>query len=174
LIEKALWSLAEKHTNVNVASVNPPYFLGPAFVIPTGDHSVLSTNIILFNALLPDSKSQMLPPGFVDVMDVAADLIAGLNAPGRSRNIVAAPWFDLTEAVAYVREIHPELKDELPKLTATSQKESPYVIEPSLKRLGFKVTPWKETVRDTVESLLQIEKEWVSKGVDVNEGGNTM
>jgi nucleoside-diphosphate-sugar epimerase len=175
LAEKALWDLAEKHPDVNVASINPPYFIGPfapAFVIPTGDHSVLSTNLLLFNALLPDSKSQMLSLGCVDVRDVAVGLIAGLNVPGHTRNIIAAPWFDLTEAVAYVGEIHPELKDELPKLTATGQKESLLVTEPSLKRLGLEVKPWKETVRDAVDELLQIEKEWVSKGVDVNaEGG---
>jgi nucleoside-diphosphate-sugar epimerase len=175
LAEKALWNLAEKHTDVNVVSVNPPFFIGPfapALVIPTGDYSAFSTNLILFNALLPGSKSKTLPLGFVDVRDVAASLIAGLEVPGRTRNIVAAPWFDLTEAVTYVGEIHPELKDELPKLTATGQEESPFATEASLKRLGIEVKPWKETVRGAVEDLLRIEKEWVSKGVDVNaEGG---
>ena len=175
LAEKALWNLAEKHAGVNVASVNPPFFIGPfapGFVIPIGDYSTLSTDLLLFNALLPDSKSQTPPLGFVDVRDVAASLIAGLNVPGHTRNIVASPWFDLTEVVEYVGEIHPELKDELPKLTATGQKESPYATEASLKRLGIEVKPWKETVRDAVEDLLRVEKEWISKGVDVNaEGG---
>ena len=175
LAEKALWDLVEKHTDVSVASVNPPFFVGPfapGLVIPTGDYSVFSTNLILFNALLPDSKSQTPPLGFVDIRDVAAGLIAGLNVPGHTRNIITSPWFDLTEAVAYVGETHPELKNELPKLTATGQKESPFATEASLKRLGIKVNPWKETVRGTVDDLLRIEGEWVSKGVDVNaEGG---
>jgi len=175
LAEKALWDLVEKRTDVNVASVNPPFFIGPfapALVIPTGDYSMFSTNLIIFNALLPSSKSQTPPLGFVDTRDVAASLIAGLGVPGHTRNIVASPWFDLTEAVAYVGEIHPELKDELPKLIATGQKKSPFAPEPSLKRLGIEVKPWKETVRDAVGDLLRIEKEWVSKGVDVNaEGG---
>ena len=175
LAEKALWNLVEKHTDVSVASVNPPYFIGPfapGLLIPAGDHSVLSTNLMIFNALLPDSKSQTPPPGFVDVRDVAAGLIAGLNVPGHTRNIVASPWFDLTEAVAYVGEIHPELKGELPKLIATGQKESPLVTEASLKRLGIEVKPWKESIKGAVDDLLRIEKEWVSKGIDVNaEGG---
>jgi nucleoside-diphosphate-sugar epimerase len=175
LAEKALRDLVEKHTDVNVASVNPPFFIGPfapGLVIPAGDHSVLSTNLILFNALLPGSKSRTPPIGFVDVRDVAAGLIAGLNVPGHTRNIIISPWFDLTEAVAYVGEIHPELENELPKLTATNQKESPFFVEASLKRLGIEVKPWKETVRGAVDDLLRIEKEWVSGGVDVNaEGG---
>jgi len=175
LAEKALQNLVEKHTDVSVASINPPFFIGPfapALVIPTGDYSMFSTNLILFNALLPDSKSQTPPIGFVDTRDVAASLIAGLEVPGHTRNIVASPWFDLTEAIAYVEEIHPELKGELPKLSAAGQKESPFATEPSLKRLGIEVRPWKETVRDAVGDLLRIEREWVSKGVDVNaEGG---
>jgi len=175
MAEKALWNLVEKHTDVSVASVNPSFFIGPfapGLVVPTGDYSTFSTNLLLFNALLPGSNSQTPPLGFVDVRDVAAGLIAGLNVPGRTRNIITSPWFDLTEAVAYVGEIHPEVKDELPKLTATSQKESALVTEASLKRLGIEVNPWKETVRGSVDDLLRIEKEWVSKGVDVNaEGG---
>jgi len=175
LAEKALWNLAEKHPDVNVASINPPFFIGPlapALVIPTGDYSMFSTNLILFNALLPDSNSQTPPIGFVDTRDVAASLIAGLGVPGRTRNIVASPWFDLAEAVTYVEEIHPELKGELPKLTPTGQKESSFATEPSLKRLGIEVKPWKETVRAAADDLLRIEKEWISKGVDVNaEGG---
>jgi len=175
LAEKALWNLAEKHPDVNVASINPPFFIGPfapALVVPTGDYSMFSTNLLLFNALLPDSRSQTPPLGFVDTRDVAASLIAGFEVPGRTRNIVASPWFDLAEAVAYVEEIHPELKDELPKLTATGQKESPFAAESSLKRLGIEVSPWKETVRAATNDMLRIEKEWVSKGVDVNaEGG---
>ena len=175
LAEKALWNLAEKHPDVNVASINPPFFIGPfapALVIPTGDYSMFSTNLVLFNALIPGSKSQTPPIGFIDTRDVAASLIAGLEVPGRTRNIVASPWFDLTEAVAYVGELHPEIKEELPKLTATGQKESPFSTEPSLKRLGIEVRPWKETVKATADDLLRIEKEWISKGVDVNaEGG---
>ena len=175
LAEKALWDLVDKHTDVSVASVNPPFFVGPfapGLVIPAGDYSVFSTNIILFNALLPDSKSQTPPLGFVDVRDVAAGLIAGLNVPGHTRNVIASPWFDLTEAVAYVGGIRPELKNELPKLAATAQKESPFVVGASLKRLGVEVRPWKETVRGAVNDLLRIEEEWVSRGVDVNaEGG---
>ena len=175
LAEKALWNLVNERTDVSVASINPPFFVGPfapGLAIPTGDYSVFSTNLILFNALLPGSKSQTPPIGFVDVRDVATGLIAGLNVPGHTRNIIASPWFDLTEAVAYVEGIRPELKDELPKLTATGQKESPFVVGASLKRLGIEVKPWKETVRGAVDDLLRIEKEWVSGGVDVNaEGG---
>lgn len=175
LAEKALWDLAEKHTDVNVASVNPPFFIGPfapGLVVPAGDYSMFATDLILFNALIPGSKSQTPPLGFVDVRDVAASLIAGLDVLGRTRNIVASPWFDLTEAVAYVGEIRPEVKDELPKLTAASQKESPFATEASLKRLGIEVKPWKDTVRGAVDDLFRVEKEWVSKGVDVNaEGG---
>ena len=78
----------------------------------------------------------------------------------------------MTEAVAYVGGIRPELKNELPKLAATAQKESPFVVGASLKRLGVEVRPWKETVRGAVNDLLRIEEEWVSRGVDVNtEGG---
>lgn len=174
LAEKALWDLVEKHADVSVASINPPFFIGPfapALVIPTGDHSMFSTNLIIFNALIPGSKSQTPPLGFVDTRDVAASLIAGLNVPGHTRNIVASPWFDLAEAVAYVGEIHPEVKDELPNLTPTDQKTSPFDTDESLKRLGIDVKPWKETVRAAVDDLLRIEKEWVSKGVDVNAKG---
>ena len=153
--------------------VNPTYFIGPfapAAIIPPGDTNALSTNVLIYNALLPDSKSTTYDVGYIDVRDVALALIAGINTPGRSRNLLTGEWFELKDAVEYIGTLHPELK--IPTLAVNGRTDSVVAYQPALKRLGLTRRHWKDSVREAAEAVLKVERDWVAQGIDIDaEGG---
>ena len=79
-------------------------------------------------------------------------------------------WFELKDAVEYIGSLHPELK--IPTLASSGRTDSIIVYEPALKRLGLTRRPWKDSVRETAEAILKIEKDWIAQGFDLDaEGG---
>lgn len=114
--------------------------------------------------------------GYMDARDLARIHINALNSPpesavGRKRMMLASP-FDLNykDAVEYLAEVRPKLKDRL--IDTNRAPNFPLDHLPTdLKRVaevtGFKedaYIPWKQTILDTVDSLLAMEKEWISNG----------
>lgn len=70
----------------------------------------------------------------------------------------------------YIGSLHPELK--IPTLALSGRTDSIIVYEPALKRLGLTRRPWKDSVRETAEAVLKIEKDWIAQGLDLEaEGG---
>lgn len=122
---------------------------------------------MLYNILLPDSKLVNPTYGFVDVRDVAAGLVAALKQTKSSRNLLSSEHFDVTEAVDLVAKERPELKHRLPKLVNSNQEAA---LDPTIaaNRLGITLTKWQKTVLDTVDQLLEIEKDWAAQGIDVD------
>ena len=66
----------------------------------------------------------------------------------------------------YIGTLYPELK--VPTLALNGRTDSIVVYEPALKRLGLTRRPWKESVREAAEALLNVEKDWIAQGI---EGG---
>ena len=57
--------------------------------------------------------------------------------------------------------------------SVSGQTDSIVVYEPALKRLGLARRPWKDLVREIAEAVLNVEKDWIAHGVDVDaEGGS--
>jgi nucleoside-diphosphate-sugar epimerase len=141
-----------------------PY--APTQKFAPGDITALGTNLVLHNILRPRSTAVTPGYGFVDVRDVASGLVAALKQTKSSRNLLSSRQFDFTEAIDYLAKVRPELKDRLPQLVGANTVAP---IDPSnaVKRLGITVTEWEKTVVDTVDSLVQIEKDWAAAGVDV-------
>ena len=97
-------------------------------------------------------------------------MIAGINTPGKTRNLLTGEWFELKDAVEYIGSLHPELK--VPALALSGQTDSIVEYGPALKRLGLTRRSWKDSVREAAEAVLKIEKDWIAQGVDVDcEGG---
>lgn len=140
----------------------------PGQNIPLGDAKPLSTNLSLYNILLPDTKFRTIPVGFVDVRDVAAALIAGTKVTGRNRIPFTGEWFELKDAVDYVASIRPELKSRLANIVPTGQTKAMVDTSKALKALGVKPRPWKETVIETIDFLVKLEKDWQARGVDLD------
>lgn len=139
----------------------------PGQKIAPGDNKALNTNLALHNLLLPDSKVQTFPFGYVDVRDVAAGLIAGIKVLGRNRIPLTGEFFDLKEAVEYVSSVRPELKGRLATIPPSGQTN--VVVDTSKESdvLGVKPRAWKDTVIQTIDYLLQLEKDWEGQGVDL-------
>lgn len=117
--------------------------------------------------------------GYIDVRDLARIHIHALNSPpesevGRKRMLIASP-LDLNygEAVRYVAEARPELKDRLndpDKAPKFPMDHLPTDLNRVAEVCDFKVedfTPWKDTILDTVDSLIAMEQDWTSKGYKV-------
>lgn len=156
--------------------VNAPYFFGPfapGFSVPTPNFPALSTSKYIYALLNP--KGSFPPVGFVDVRDIARAHVAALTSPstsvlGRKRLLIASPYdFSYKESIEYIAEQRPELKARLISDTSKAPKHANARWDLSrleqvtgIKPESFKT--WHETILDTVDALIAIEKEWVSKG----------
>ena len=134
------------------------------------DIGSISTNWVIYN-LLSAAGPSMGAPGTIDVRDVALACVLSLRAPptsevGRKRFILCAEWFSSADAVKHIEKVHPELKDRL----SESARHSGPVPESNLDTsrakevLGLEFTDWRKTVTDAVDSLLELERDWLSKG----------
>jgi len=179
--ERAVWKFADEHKNIDITAINPPYMFGPfvpGFDIPKPDYAVISTNIHIYQFLTP--KGNFVPsPGYADIRDVARIHVEALNSPpesavGRKRLIVASPYDgNYKQAVQFVAEAHPELKDRLVD-AETAPKFPVDKLPVDLQRVtdvtGVRADSyhtWKETVLDAVDSLLALEKNWISNGYKI-------
>lgn len=150
--------------------MNPTFFLGPNApgqkLIP-GEPNALSTNLVLYNVILPGSKQQTPPFGFVDVRDVAAGLIAGIKVTGRNRVPLTGEWFEMKDAAEYIGEVRPELKDRLANIVPTGQSKAAVDNSKALEVLGIEPRSWKDTVIQTIDYLVGVEKAWKEQGIDI-------
>lgn len=116
----------------------------------------------------------------MDVRDLARAHVAALNSPsasviGRKRLIVASPYdFNYKDAIEYIAEQRPELKARLISDTskAPEHANAPWDLSrleevTGVKSESFKT--WHETILDTVDALLALEKEWVKKGFTLSQ-----
>lgn len=133
-----------------------------------GDLNALSTNLKLYNLLIPDSKDTTPAAGFVDVRDVARALVAGIKTPGRNRVLLSGEWFEYKDAVEYIASVRPELKARLPNILPTGLTHGMIDNTRAQKVLGIPaVVPWKQSVIEVVDTLIKIEKDWTSAGIDI-------
>lgn len=98
---------------------------------------------------------------WVDVRDVALAHVRAIEVPeaGGQRFFVVSGQFSNKQIADVIRETHPELEDKLPP------KDSPEDLSPdtyvpdnskSVKVLGLKYRSLKESISDTVKSLLAV------------------
>lgn len=160
-----------------VIVVNPPFFYGPfapGWSNPEGSRSALSTNAMLYDLLCQDGP---LPkrPTYIDVRDVARSLVNALDAPstsqvGRKRILMTGEWFSAYEAVGYLSEVRPELRERMSK-EAKRPTEKPVTKISNARakevlRLD-EVTPWRKSVIDAVDDLVKLEAELAARGIKV-------
>ncbi|KAF7975888.1 hypothetical protein HWV62_8299 [Athelia sp. TMB] len=166
LAEKAVWEFAEAHPKLDITT---------GFSVPEPNFSALSTAMYIYRLL--DPAGGFPPCGFVDVRDLARAHVAALAAPRlpalRKRLLIASPYdFNWKDGAAYIAEQRPALKARL--FADTSKAPEHANARFDLSRLeqvtGIKadsLKSWQATVLDTVDSLVSLENEWVSKGFTV-------
>lgn len=139
-------------------------------IIEPGNRNALSTNTMIYDILLPNSTSTTPAFGYVDVRDVAGALIAGIKVQGRNRVLLMGEWFEHKHAIEYISSVRPELRARLPaNLVPTGQTKGMIDNSRALKILEIPpVRNWKESLIETVDSLLAVETDWIGRGVDVD------
>jgi nucleoside-diphosphate-sugar epimerase len=106
------------------------------------------------------------PPLHVDVRDVARAHVLALKVPPSDepkRFILSTSTFTWKEAIEFIVQARPELKGRLPVITGKESAVPPSAtIDTSATGaiLGLKnFVKWQDTVLDTIDDLLRIEKE---------------
>ncbi|PGH08395.1 hypothetical protein GX51_01221 [Blastomyces parvus] len=170
LAEKAAWEFVEKEKpNFTLATINPPVVLGPV-VHPLDSLAALNTSNERIRDLITGAAKNSCPPTgtylWVDVRDVAlAHVLAAekqKEAAGQ-RFFVTAGNFCNRQIAEIVSEEFPGLREKLPVGDALKPGEFPaegsvgYNNAKSREVLGLEYRPLKETVVDTVRSLLAIQ-----------------
>ncbi|THH28734.1 hypothetical protein EUX98_g5438 [Antrodiella citrinella] len=181
LSERAVWEFVDQHPHIELATVNPPFFYGPfapghrsPFEGNTFNALSLSSTRMLWGLIQPSGASPM-SPFLVDVRDVARALVAALKAPpaskvGRKRILISGNWRQLSDIAELVATKRPELASHIP---ASQKANLPVKVKQVVdnKRLnevlGLDVTPWETTILDTIDALVDLEKQWKARRVDI-------
>lgn len=161
--------------------MNPPLIYGPfapGFSVAPGNYYALSTVLYVYRLLNPKGNFPHFP-GYQDVRDVAAAHVLALTSPpttevGRKRIILSSPYdLNYTWLINLIAEKRPVLKDRLTRVPAPVFPSDKNDID--FKRiedvLGFRKEDYKgveETVLEMVDNLIEVEKEWIAKGVRID------
>jgi nucleoside-diphosphate-sugar epimerase len=149
--------------------------LTPAGTFPPFAGRPLSEISDLIYTDSPDTLS-----GYIDVRDLARAHIGALNSPpeaavGRKRLLMASPHdLNYKTAIDFIAEKRPELRDRLADETNTPKITIDKMIL-DIQRVeevtGVKVDSyisWQDTILESVDDLIKLEKDWVSKGFSVD------
>ncbi|KAJ9193157.1 hypothetical protein DTO021D3_3813 [Paecilomyces variotii] len=163
--EKAAWEFVEKEKpNFDLATINPPLVFGPIVHYLNSLDAVNTSNARVRDLIQGKSKEKLPPTGtflWVDVRDVALAHVRAIEVAeaGGQRFFVVAGQFSNKRIADIIRETHPELDDKLPpKDTADDFNPDNYQADnsKSVKILGLKYRDLKESISDTVKSLLAV------------------
>ncbi|KAI9371335.1 hypothetical protein BJX61DRAFT_511798 [Aspergillus egyptiacus] len=162
--EKAAWDFVEKEKpNFNIATINPPLVLGPVVHYLSSLDSINASNTRITRLVRGFEKEAIPPTGvflWVDVRDVALAHIRAIEVPeaGAQRFFVTAGLYANKDIVDIIRDAYPELDDRLPPKDAASDLPKDvygYDNKKSIQVLGLKYRSLKESVVDTVKTLLE-------------------
>ncbi|KAF5365336.1 hypothetical protein D9758_005495 [Tetrapyrgos nigripes] len=181
------WIKTRPHLNVTMLAPPNVYGVAPGFeefLQKPGDIGPLTSNLFIYQLLQRDAAQFMAAAGFIDIRDLARAHILALDSIPQSavsdrkvkRLAIAAPYgSDLEEAVKYISQERPELKERLIDFEKTKPILSMKLPEPSpwelkgieygrleeilgMKKREFRT--WKETVLDAVDRLVKMEERW--------------
>lgn len=168
IAEEAAWKFVEtEKPGFSIASFNPPMIYGPTKQ-PNVRKSNLNTSSKTIYGLI--TNAQQMPedrlPLFCharDVADAHVRAMANKDAHGQ-RFLLCGGKFNWAMAVNHIAETFPDLKSRLPNgwEQAQSKPVSEYAsldTEPAERVLGMKFKDWKQTLNESVDSLLQLEKQ---------------
>jgi nucleoside-diphosphate-sugar epimerase len=163
--------------------VSPPFLYGafaPSFFASAPSYSAVSTNAIIYRLLSPTGVFPRIP-GHADIRDAARAHVLALTAPptssvGRKRILIANPYgSDFKGSIALIAAKRPELKDRLvdvDKAPSYPFTKLPIDFGRVEEVLGMKkddFIKWDDTVLDTVDALIGVEKDWETKGFTVED-----
>ncbi|KAF9011639.1 NAD(P)-binding protein [Hymenopellis radicata] len=173
--DKAIMDFSDAHPELDVTLIGPDLTYGPfapgfeKFTVSDSGpiYETLSTNGFIYRLLQP-TNDKWFPHawGANDVRDTARAHVLALDSPPASQvghkrfPIVTPDNCSYRLAVEIIAMERPLLKDRL----ATDRKRIEEVI--GLQATSY--TPWKQTILDTVDSLVALENYWTAKGFKIS------
>ncbi|KAJ7701487.1 hypothetical protein B0H17DRAFT_1195272 [Mycena rosella] len=181
--EQAMVEFANTHPEMEITIFCPPWIFGPLapgfeHIVPEPDFAALSTNGYIYQLLRSNNVNyHPLPHGVLDIRDVARIHIAGLNPLIRDhpkRIALGSPYpANFQDAIKYISDSRPELRERLADPSTAPVWPSHKLdidFAPLEKAFGISLDSyktWKETILDAVDTLIEVEKQWIIKGFKV-------
>ncbi|XP_041999145.1 phenylacetaldehyde reductase-like [Salvia splendens] len=148
LAEDAAWKFV-KEKGIEMVAINPGMVIGPLLQPTLNESSANILNLINGAETYPNSTL-----AWVNVKDVAhAHILAFENPSASGRYCLVENVAHFSEIVKILRELYPTYK--LPEKCADDKPFAPtyQVSNEKAKSLGVEFTPFKEGIKETVESL---------------------
>ncbi|KAE8390787.1 NAD(P)-binding protein [Aspergillus alliaceus] len=165
--EKAAWDFVEKEKpNFDIATINPPLVLGPVVPYLNSLDAVNTSNSRISNMVRGNNKDGLPPTGtflWVDVHDVALAHVRAIEVSeaGGQRFFLVAGLYTNKDLADIIRETYPQLEDKLPPKDSPSDLPGDvygYNNKKSIEVLGIQYRSLKDSVADTVKSLLEVAR----------------
>jgi nucleoside-diphosphate-sugar epimerase len=158
-----------------VTTIHPGYIFGPLGSGQVYSSPATGSNRYIYGLIAGGTPDRPIseydpavraPPHNIDVRDVARAHVLALKAPPSDepkRFILSSSTFTWKEAIEFIAEARPELKGRLPLITGNEPPVPPFAtLDTSATEsiLGLKnYVKWQDTVLDTIDDLLRVEKE---------------
>lgn len=170
LAEKAAWDFVEQEKPLfQIAAFNPPMIYGQTEQ-PGVRLGNLNTSSAAIYALLkgldkmPDDRLPLFCHAR-DVADAHVRWLSSASAPSQ-RYLLFGGAFNWAMAAEYIAQTRPELASRLPKdykeaVAAKKDPQQSYAVldaSPAQTLLGISFKDWKQTLDDSIDSLLELEK----------------
>ena len=176
LADIAVRDFKRAHPDLDLTTIHPSYVFGPVGTGQVYNSPGTGTNAFVYGLIsgpvgrpVDGYPATGVPPMNVDVRDVARAHVLALKVPpsrdAPKRFILSPNTFTWKEAVEFLAQARPELKGRLPIITGDEPPVAPgatstFDTSASERILGIKnYVKWQDTILDTVDDLLRIEKE---------------
>jgi nucleoside-diphosphate-sugar epimerase len=174
LTDLAVRDLKRAHPDLDLTTIHPSYVYGPLGTGQVYHSPARGTNGCVYGLITgaPDrpvpgyDPVDHFPPVSVDVRDVARAHVLALKVPPSDtlkRFILHSSTFTWKEAIELLSEARPELKGRLPVITGKEPAVAPFAtvdISATEAVLELKdYVKWQDTILDTIDNLLRLEKE---------------
>jgi nucleoside-diphosphate-sugar epimerase len=175
LADAAARDFKSAHPDLDLTTIHPSFVYGPVGLGQVYNSPGTGTNTFIYG-LISGAPGRPIggydtardgSPQSVDVRDVARAHVLALKVPPNrdapKRFIVSPNTFTWKEAVEFLAQARPELKERLPVVTGKEPAVPPHSrFDTSATEtiLGLKsYVKWQDTVLDTIDDLLRVEKE---------------
>ncbi|KAK4945192.1 methylglyoxal reductase (NADPH-dependent) gre2 [Elasticomyces elasticus] len=170
LAERAAWTFMDTaRPHFDLVTINPSLVFGPAAHLSSGDLDSLNTsNLRILHMIQGEMNDKLDPTGFyswVDVRDVAIAHVRALEVPGASSNrfLLLADYHTNKRIAKIIASMGPQLREKLPANLDEEEDDLPppgerylFSNKRSIEVLGIEYTSLDKSVKDTVQSLLEL------------------
>jgi nucleoside-diphosphate-sugar epimerase len=161
------------HPDLDLTTIHPGWVFGPFGPGQVYNSPAIGTNRYIYRLIagapgrpVDGYDPAVVPPLIIDVRDVARAHVLALKAPPSDelkRFILSSSTFTWKDAIELIAKARPELKGRLPVVTGNEPPVPPFAtLDTSATGniLGLKnYVKWQDTLLDTVDDLLRVEKE---------------